>query len=151
MLSQGKREIGSQTRSAKEAIQESGAQSGFAGANANLYNSLFEKSANATSGLETSIANVGEQYKMQALGQLLGLTQFQGTQELNKDRFSEDTRQFNASLAENKRQFNENLAFQKSQTGGGFWDTVGTILGGATGIATGGFASGFGNWLAGKL
>ena len=101
---------------------------------------------------------MAEQAKSQALGQLLGLTQFQGSQDLAKANREEQIRQYEKTFQENVRQFGLNYALKQRELdlaeenqGGGFWDTLGGIAGGIVGIATGGISSGLGSFLGEEL
>ena len=142
LLSQGRKDIGRQTRSARESIRESGASSGFRGSSANLFNQLFESEAGALSNLRTGIGGVAANQQSRLIDQLSGLTQFQGGQQLSQARLQELMRQFDITTEEGRRQFNEALAedrrqFDESQEFG-FGDFLGDILGaGAGGLGIG--------------
>ena len=147
LLSQGRKDIGRQTRSARESIRESGASSGFRGSSANLFNQLFESEAGALSNLRTGIGGVAANQQSKLIDQLSGLTQFQGRQQLSQARLEELMRQFDITTEEGRRQFNEALAedrrqFDESQEFN-FGDFLGDILGGGASLAVP-FIPGFG-------
>lgn len=162
LLSQGRKDIGRQTRSARESIRESGASSGFRGSSANLFNQLFESEAGALSNLRTGIGGVAANQQSRLIDQLSGLTQFQGGQQLSQARLEELMRQFDITTEEGRRQFNEALAedrrqFDESQEFN-FGDFAGNILGaGALGLGfalapvTGGTSIAAGAGAAGAL
>jgi hypothetical protein len=147
LQSQGLRNIGRQARGARESIEDAGAASGFRGAQANLFNDLFEQESGAVSNLLTGIGREGEAQKRQALQQLLGLTQFQGGQQLGGARLAEGTRQFDITTEEGRRQFNLQLAEAQRQFDEsnefGFGDILGGILGTGIGAFTGGIGGNF--------
>ena len=143
LLSQGRKDIGRRGRSAREQITESGAQSGFRGAGANLFNELFESEASQISSLETGIGQQASQQETQALQQLLGLTQFQGGQQLGGAQLTEGTRRFDLSFEENKRQFGlnyaleqERLKLQRESQEFNIGEFLGNLVGGAGEVGT---------------
>lgn len=158
MLLSGKKQIGRQAGSARDAVAEAQSASGIKGSGANLYNDILETEVAGTEQLTAQVGGLAESAKSQALGQLLGLTQFQGSQDLSKANREEQIRQYEKTFQENVRQFGLNYALKQRELdlaedaqGGGFWDTLGSIAGGITGIATGGIASGFGTFLGNEL
>lgn len=155
MVEQGQKKLGLQVRREKENIDTLGAQSGFRGANANLYNRLFETEATALGDLQLEGAQMDEQVRQQALASLMGLTQFEGGTNLAVDTKKEDVRQFQESFNEQKRQFEKDWELRKRQVeiaedeaGGGFWEGVGNLFGGGLGILSGGAFGGVGSWLS---
>jgi hypothetical protein len=144
LLLQGRKDIARQAGSAREGIRESGAASGFRGANTNLFNELFAEQASQTSQLETSIGQVGEAQQAQALQGLLGLTQFQGGQQLGGARLGESSRQFDITTQEGRRQFEKmfglkerELELAEEASGGGFFES---LLKGVASTFTGGLS-----------
>jgi len=158
MLLTGKKQIGKQAGNARQAVQEAQGASGFKGTGANLYNDILETEVAGTEQLTTQVGGLAEQSKSQALGQLLGLTQFQGQQDLGKANRSEQIRQYEKTFQENVRQFGLNYALKQRELdlaeeaqSSDFGDILGSIVGGAVGFATGGVGAGLGSFLGKEL
>lgn len=145
--------LGIQSRSAKAGIEEKGAQSGFRGANANLYNALFESEANATEDITTQSALQQSQFKLQALGGVTDLAKTESGMKLDVAKMNENVRQYEKTFQENVRQFGLEYALRKreldlkeEEASGSFGGFLGDIFGTALGFATGGA----GSWLGDK-
>lgn len=133
MLLSGTKKIGQQTRGTRESIRESGASSGFKGANVNTLVDLFEAESGAVSELEVGVGGIAEDQKTKAIGQLIGVNQFDITS------------------AEHKRQFEKMFGLKEKELdamidaqGGDFMSVIGSILGTGAGIVTGGAFAGAG-------
>lgn len=157
MIKTGTKRIGMSARRNKDAVENKLNQSGFAGSGANLYNALFEEEGQQIQELTNKGAQMQNQVKMQSLGQLSGMSQFEGGMKLKVDTQQEAIRQYEKTFAENVRQFGLQYALEKrkvdlaeDQASGSFWGTVGGVLGGVAGIATGGLASGLTSALGDK-
>lgn len=153
-LLSGRKDIARQARTSREGIREQGASSGFSGANANLFNNVFESEANASTRLAGTIGAQADANRFNALGQLGQQSRFEGSQNLAGAQFGEGKRQFGLNFEENKRQFGlefaleqERFEFEKAQAETGFGD----ILGSLTGIAAGAFTGGLGSGIASSL
>lgn len=160
MVKQATKRLGMQSREAREDIEEAGARSGFRGTQANLYNQLFEQEATAIGDIQLQGAQQQNAVKQQALAQLMGLTQFEGQQNLQIDVQQEAIRQYEKTFQENIRQFGLDYALRQREldlkeeemnSGGGFLDVLGSVIGGVAGIATGGLATGVGSFLTNTL
>lgn len=153
------KQVAIQSRRARAGIEEKGAQSGFRGANANLYTALFEQEAQATEGIRANTALQQSAVRQQALGQLSGLSQFEGGQRLRVDEAREATRQYEKTFQENVRQFGLQYALEKrkvdlmeaEQEGGGFMGFLGGALGTVAGFALGGIGGALGGYLGSQL
>lgn len=155
---QGAKRIGMSRRRAEEDIRESQAQSGFKGTGANLFNDLFEQEALQLGEVNLQATQMEQASRERAMAQLMGLTQFEGSQAMGEDQFKEGIRQFDITTEEGRRQFEEQMRFKwkelglrEEEMGGGFWDIAGDVLGFGFGVATGGLGAGFGGWLSDEL
>lgn len=152
------KQLGIQSRKAKAGIEEKGAQSGFRGANANLYNQLLETETNATQQITNQTALAQSGVKRDALGQLMGLSQFEGQTKFGVAQQNENVRQYEKTFQENVRQFGLSYALQQreldlkeQEASGSFGGFLGDLLGTAVGFATGGIGSGLGSWVGNEL
>ena len=154
MLSTGEKRIGRGRRRATEDVAIAGAQSGFKGTGVNTIADIFESEAIASGELTAGIGQQADVNVQQALAQLMGLTQFQGQQELGGARLSESERQFSISSRDQREQFMKMFGLKErelelAEEASGFG--LGDIFGSLAGIATGGVASGFGDFLGKEL
>ena len=156
MLIGGKKDIGRRAGTAREGVREAGASSGFRGANVNVFQDIFAEEAGQVGKLETGIGGIAEQQRATALGQLIGVSQFEGGQELSKAKLEEVARQFDVTSEEGRRQFEKMFGLKEKELdamidaqGGDFLSVIGSILGTGAGIVTGGafggLATGVGN------
>ncbi len=156
MLIGGKKDIGRKARTAREGIRESGASSGFRGANVNMFQDLFAEEASQVGKLEVGVGGLAQQRESEAVGRLIGVNQFEGGQELSKARLEEMSRQFDVTSEEGRRQFEKMFGLKEKELdamldaqGGDFLSVLGNIVGTGAGIVTGGafggLASGVGN------
>ena len=137
-LLSGTKKIGRKAGTTREAVREAGAASGFKGANVNVLQDIFAEEAGAVGELEAGIGGAAEQSKLQAIGQLIGVNQF------------------DIQNAEQKRQFEKMFGLKEKELdamidaqGGDFMSVIGSLLGTGAGIvaggAFGGAATGLGN------
>jgi hypothetical protein len=134
--------LGRQTGSAIKNINEQLASSGFRGAGANLINDVFETQANATQGFGVDLLKNDMAVKQNAINQLLGLNQFEGSQNFGMYQSQVQQEQFRQSLEERRRQFDLMQALQRDELNPSFWDVFGGILGTGVGAFTGGLGGG---------
>lgn len=152
---QGRRDIGRQTRGARESIRESGASSGFRGANANLFNQLFESQSSAVTNLELGIGREAESRQQQALTQLIGFNTAQQQLGLSAAQFEEGIRQFDITTERGRREFElayglkvRELDILEDSQPGFLENLVTTFVGGVIGGATGGLSTAIGAGLS---
>jgi hypothetical protein len=144
LLTTGKKDIARGATRTREQLRELGASSGFRGTGANIQTDLFAEEAGQISKLETGIGQASEASNERALQQLLGLTSFQGGQQLGTARLGESARQFGITTAEQARQFEKmfglkerELAIAEEQASGDFF---GDLLKETAGFFTGGLS-----------
>lgn len=156
MLMSGKKQIGRGARRVRKGMEESANITGFSGTNVNASTDLFEAEAGQIADLKTGVAGIAEQSRAGAVGQLIGVNQFEGGQAFNKAQLEEQMRQFDVTTNEGRRQFEKMFGLKERELdamldaqGGDFLSVIGNILGTGAGIATGGVfggvASGLGN------
>lgn len=143
------KQLGKQTSGAVRNIKEQMSASGFKGAGANLLGDIYETGANATQGFENDLLQRDTQIGQNALAQLLGLNQYEGNQKLNAFQSDRANQQFNLSQLMNQLMQQQQFEFQKDQSGTGFFDILGGVLGAGAGALGGGFLGGLGSKWAG--
>ena len=160
LLSIGTKKISGSAGQARNAVSESFASSGFKGGGANLYNQLFTSEADQIAGLTANVGQVASQQKNQALASLLGLTEFQGGQQLNATQLAEQQRQYEQTFAQNVKQFGLEYALKQREldmkqkeidSQGSFGNVLGSILGVGVGAITGGVGTALGGKIGDKL
>lgn len=139
------KQLGKQTSGTVRNIKEQMSASGFKGAGANLLGDVYETGANATQGFENDLLQRDTQIEQNALAQLLGLNQFEGNQKLNAFQSDRSNQQFNQSLLMNQLMQQQQFEFQKDQSGTGFWDVLGGVLGAGAGALGGGYLGALGS------
>lgn len=141
------RQLGTQSRTAIRNINEQLSSSGFRGAGANLINGIFETQANSLEDFNNNLLQRDMAVKQNAINGLLGLTQFEGSQNMGLYNSQIQQNQFAQSLAERRREFDMELALQREAQNPSFFD----VLGGVLGSVAGGFGGGLGGKVASKL
>lgn len=124
------KQIGKQSSRAIKDINEQLASSGFRGSGANLVNDVFETQANATEGFENDLLKNDTQIKQAAIAQLLGLNEFEGTQNFRGYESDVQQDQWTKSFEEQRRQFNANLQYLKDNQPAGWEGLLGSLIGG---------------------
>lgn len=154
MLVTGKKDIGRRAGSARERVREGGASSGFRGANVNTFTDIFAEEAGQVGQLEVGVGGLAEESRATALGQLIGVNQFEGGQALSRAKLEEISRQFDITSEEGRRQFEKMFGLKERELeamidaqGGDFVSVLGDILGMGVGIASGGMFAGLGSGL----
>jgi hypothetical protein len=151
MLLTGKKDIARGAGRARETLRETSASSGFGGVSANVITDIFAEESSQVGQLKTQVGGLAEASKSQAVSQLLGLTQFQGQQELggaqlelSRDQLEEMARQFDVTTEEGKRQFEKMFGLKERELdamidaqGGDFLSVLGNMFGTGAGIAMG--------------
>lgn len=125
------RRIGASTDRAVQDIKEQGAQSGFRGAGGNLINDAYRNEGDALSQVSDSLSTQQLQFQQNAISQLLGLNQFEGSQQFGAFQSDRQNTQFNQSQEQQWKMFQEQLQFQKDSQPGWWEELLGGLLGGA--------------------
>lgn len=124
------KQLGTQQNRAVKNINEQLSSSGFRGAGANLIGDVFEQGANATQGFEGDLMKNDFAIKQNAIGQLLGLNQFEGNQNFGMFQSDRQQGQFDTAQANQMSMFNQQLQFQKDNQPSWWESILGSLIGG---------------------